>query len=216
MVIAIDGPVASGKGTVAKLLAKRLNFLCLDTGAVYRGITVFFLSNGKPKPADFERLLPGADIEIKCDAEKNTLVFLNGKDITQDIRTVEVGSAVPEIARYEFVQHRVREIQYKTARDNDLVVEGRETTSVAFPNAEYKFYLTADLDERSRRRHAEFIKKGEKLSFEKVREMTAERDRLDITREISPLIKVADAVEIDATKRTVHEVVDEMAAVILK
>jgi cytidylate kinase len=214
MVIAIDGPTASGKGTIAKLLAKKLNFLCLDTGAIYRGITVFFLRMGKPK--NFETLLPAAKIEIRCDGEKNTLVFLDGEDITEEIRSAAVGATVPIIALHEFVQNRVRQIQYFTAQKNDIVVEGRETTSVAFPNADYKFYMTADLDERARRRHADFVRRGEKLTFEEVLAMTAERDRLDTEREKSPLIKVADAIEIDTTGRTAKEVVDKIASVVLQ
>lgn len=207
MIIAIDGPTASGKGTVAKLLAKKLNILCLDTGAIYRAIAVCHL-RGKD--------LNTSEIAIKCAPDKNTLVFLDGEDITSAIRTIEVSALTPELAATQPVQDRVRKIQHQTAQNNSLVVEGRETTSVAFPNADFKFFLTASLAERAQRRYQDYRRKGEDVTYEHVLELTRERDRLDTEREIAPLVKVKDAVEIDTTGRQAEEVVDEMLAIILK
>jgi cytidylate kinase len=221
MVIAIDGPAASGKGTVAKLLAQRLNVLCLDTGAIYRGITVFFLSQFAhgSLPFDnivFEKRLKDADIKIKCGKDKETIVFLNGTDITKKIRTGIVSDAVPVVSLNKFVQDRVRQIQHAAAKNNDLVAEGRETTSVAFPNADYKFYLDADIEERAKRRMTEWIQNGENVTFEETLERTKQRDLLDMTREFSPLIKTPDAAIMDTTGRDPNEVVDEMVKIMLK
>ena len=206
MIIAIDGPAASGKGTIAKKLANKLNILCLDTGAIYRAIAVCDL-RGK----DYTT----SKIEIQCGADKQTLVYLDGEDITNQIRTVEVGARVPVLALDSAVQDRVHKIQHATARDQSLVVEGRETTSVAFPHADFKFYVFASLEERARRRLRDFIQKGENITYEEVLRLTAERDRLDMEREVAPLIKVAEAIEIDTTGRVADEVVDEMLAIIL-
>lgn len=207
MIIAIDGPAASGKGTIAKKLAKKLNILCLDTGAIYRAIAVCDL-----RGLDYRT----SQIEVQCGADKQTLVSLNGEDITQQIRTIEVGAHVPVVALNPAVQDRVHEIQHKTAHQQSLVVEGRETTSVAFPNADFKFYITASLEERARRRHYDFLQKGEKITYEEVLRLTAERDRLDMERDVAPLVKVADAIEFDTTGRQADEVVDEMLSIILK
>ena len=207
MIIAIDGPAASGKGTIAKMLAKKLNILCLDTGAIYRAIAVCDL-----RGQDYTQ----SKIEIQCGADKQTLVYLNGEDITQQIRTVEVGARVPVLALDPAVQDRVHQIQHATADNQSLVVEGRETTSVAFPHSDFKFYVTASLEERAKRRHYDFVQKGENITYEEVLRLTAERDRLDMEREVAPLIKVADAVEFDTTGRKADEVVDEMLSIILK
>lgn len=207
MIIAIDGPAASGKGTIAKRLAQKLNILCLDTGAIYRGIAVCHL-RGK----DFNT----SQIQIKCGADKSTLVYLDGEDITAEIRTVAVGRLVAVLAVHQAVQDKVHEIQRLTAADQSLVVEGRETTSVVFPHADFKFFITAEVQERARRRLADFLAKGEQITFDEVLALTRERDRLDTERAIAPLVKVPDAIEVDTTGRNVDEVVDEILQIVLK
>lgn len=207
MVIAMDGPVASGKGTVSKVLAKKLNYLCLDTGAIYRAIAVCDLQ-GK----DYNQ----SNIEIKCSPDKRTLVYIDGEDVTTLIRSIEVSNHVAVVAMRPDVQDRVHQIQHATAGNFDLVVEGRETTSVAFPNANYKFYVTASLEERAQRRYMDYLRRGENITLEEVLAATKERDRLDMERAVAPLVKVPDAIEIDTTGRMADEVVDEMLAFILK
>ena len=207
MVIAMDGPVASGKGTVSKLLAKKLNYLCLDTGAIYRAIALCDL-RGK----DYQK----CKIEIKCSPDKRTLVCLDGEDVTTEIRSIEVSNHVAVVATSPAVQDRVHEIQHQTAGNFDLVVEGRETTSVAFPDANYKFYVNASLDERAHRRYMDYVRRGETITFNEVLIATKERDRMDMERAIAPLVKVPDAIEIDTTGRMADEVVDEMLSYILK
>ena len=207
MVIAMDGPVASGKGTVSKVLAKKLNYLCLDTGAIYRAIAVCDLQ-GK----DYHQ----SNIEIKCSPDKRTLVYIDGEDVTTLIRSIEISNHVAVVAMRPDVQDRVHQIQHATAGNFDLVVEGRETTSVAFPDANYKFYVTASLEERAQRRYMDYLRRGENITLEEVLAATKERDRLDMERTVAPLVKVPDAIEIDTTGRMADEVVDEMLAIILK
>lgn len=207
MVIAMDGPVASGKGTVSKLLAKKLNYLCLDTGAIYRAIAICDL-----RGQDYHQ----AQIEIKCSPDKRTLVYLDGEDITTAIRSVEVSNHVAVVAMQPDVQDRVHQIQHQTAGNFDLVVEGRETTSVAFPDADYKFYVTASLEERAHRRYMDYVRRGEKITLDEVLAATKERDRLDMERAVAPLVKVPDAIEVDTTGRMADEVVDELLSIILK
>lgn len=207
MVIAMDGPVASGKGTVSKVLAKKLNYLCLDTGAIYRAIAVCDLQ-GK----DYHQ----SNIEIKCSPDKRTLVYIDGEDVTTLIRSIEVSNHVAVVAMRPDVQDRVHQIQHATAGNFDLVVEGRETTSVAFPDANYKFYVTASLEERAQRRYMDYLRRGENITLEEVLAATKERDRLDMERTVAPLVKVPDAIEIDTTGRMADEVVDEMLSIILK
>ena len=203
----MDGPVASGKGTVSKVLAKKLNYLCLDTGAIYRAIAVCDLQ-GK----DYHQ----SNIEIKCSPDKRTLVYIDGEDVTTLIRSIEVSNHVAVVAMRPDVQDRVHQIQHATAGNFDLVVEGRETTSVAFPDANYKFYVTASLEERAQRRYMDYLRRGENITLEEVLAATKERDRLDMERTVAPLVKVPDAIEIDTTGRMADEVVDEMLAIILK
>jgi cytidylate kinase len=219
MVVAIDGTTASGKGTVARMLAGRLNISYLDTGAIYRAITVFFIAEGfNPNAFDagvFAGKLEGADIQLKCDESKRISVFLDGEDITERIRDNRVSAAVPVLAQLQFVQDKVHQIQHDYAKDTSLVVEGRETTSVAFPDADYKFYFDVDIDVRANRRLRDLRNKGDDISLEEVRAQIERRDYLDFTRDISPLIKVPGAIEIDAGK-TPDEVVDEMMSYIVK
>jgi cytidylate kinase len=214
MVIAIDGTTASGKGTVARMLAERLNISYLDTGAIYRSLAVFFIKRGfmleSFDKTEFAAELASARVKLEYGADKKLRVFLNGGEITDIIRDNTVSTTVPILAQLDFVQDRVHQIQHEYAGENSLVVEGRETTSVAFPNADYKFYFDADINVRAKRRLADLKRKGEEVSFEKVLEQIKERDRLDFERALSPLVKVPDAVEIDGTIKTPDEMVDEM------
>jgi cytidylate kinase len=220
MVIAVDGTTASGKGTVARLLAEKLDISYLDTGAIYRAIAVSFIYGGFSldgfDKGEFERRLKNTDIKLKCGADKRMLVYLNGQDITGVIRDNNVSTTVPILAQLDFVQDKVHKTQTQYAGENSLVVEGRETTSVAFPDADYKFYFDADINIRAKRRQNDLSKKGEIVPFEEVLKQIRERDRLDFERELSPLIKVPDAIEIDGTEMTPAEMLDKMLEYIVK
>ena len=214
MVIAIDGTTASGKGTVARMLAKELNISYLDTGAIYRAIAVFFIKRDYSlnyfDAAAFEKELASAQIQLENGPDMRLRVFLNGEDITEEIRSNRVSTTVPVLAQSAFVQEKVHQIQHAFAGTNSLVVEGRETTSVVFPNAEYKFYFDGDVIIRARRRLADLERKGETVDFESVLAQIKERDRLDFERDLSPLVKVPDAIVIDGTNMTAQEMLDEM------
>jgi cytidylate kinase len=153
---------------------------------------------------------------LKSGTGRKLRVFLNGDDITDIIRDNRVSVIVPVLAQFDFVQDKVHKIQHEYAGKNSLVVEGRETTSVAFPNADYKFYFDAEINLRARRRLADLQRKGENVPFETVLSQIKERDRLDFERELSPLIKVPDAIEIDGTGKTPNEMLDEILVYIKK
>lgn len=205
--IAIDGPSGSGKGTVARRLARKFGFLCLDTGALYRGITVFFLDHfvDIDDPVAFSRALSEINLTVEC-IEGSTFVFLNGEDVTKRIRDNIVSTTVPKLAKRPEVREKVRHLQTEIGQKSTLVCEGRDITSVVFPQARFKFYLTASADARARWRLPDLHAKGEKVTFETLRTEIVERDRLDMTREQSPLVHVADAIKIDATHINAYEV----------
>lgn len=215
--IAIDGTTASGKGTVAKMLARKFGYLCLDTGAIYRGITVYFLNHEVDisDPIAIHRAVGDIDIDVRC-VDGNTLIFLHGVDITKQIRDNAVSTTVPQIARIPEVRSLVRQIQTKVGESNTLVCEGRDITSVVFPKALFKFFLTASVEERARRRWNDLTKTGESVPLSVLKEQIAERDRADMSREVSPLVCVKGAVYIDATKVSAFEVVRRMERIITK
>jgi len=186
--IAIDGPTASGKGTAARGLARKLGFLCLDTGALYRGMTIYFLDNGLDagNEADVLRAVRDADINVRC-VEGNTLVFLNEVNITPRLRDNEVSNRAFSVAKVPEVRVKVREIQQAVARRNNLVCEGRDIGSVVFPSARFKFYITADISVRVNRRHTELLNRGEEVDVEKLTLQINQRDNADKNREHSPL-----------------------------
>ncbi|MDR0462446.1 MAG: (d)CMP kinase [Christensenellaceae bacterium] len=217
-IIAIDGPAASGKGTVAKMLGQRFGVICLDTGCIYRGITIYFLD----KQIDSNNLeqiqahINKIDLDVKCDASGETLVFVGGQDVTKRLQTVITSQYVAGYAKIPVVRTRVREIQKRTAEAQSLVCEGRDITSVVFPEARHKFYLTSSLSVRAKRRYNQEVKAGEKVTFKQVRDAIASRDKADMTRKYSPLKKVAGAVKIDSTKLTAEQTADKMERIIRK
>lgn len=213
--IAIDGPVASGKGTVARSLARKFGFLCLDTGALYRGVTLFFLDHyiNLDDHVAYTRALLDMDLSVKC-IEGATFVILNGEDVTKRIRNNIVSTTVPKVAKKPEVREKVREIQKAIGEQSNLVCEGRDITSVVFPKAKFKFYLTASVESRAQRRLLELQSKGEKITIETLREQIAERDKMDMTRDESPLVQVADAIVLDATKISAYKVVKKMEKII--
>lgn len=202
MVIAIDGYSSSGKSTLAKDLAKKLGFIYVDTGAMYRAITLYFIS----RDLDFDdeqtltHHLPLIQLSFLNSAGENK-IFLNGEDVSAPIRTLEVSQKVSEVAALPPVRKKLVSIQQAMAGEN-LVMDGRDIGTVVFPGADVKFFVQADLQERSRRRHLELVGKGEKVSLDEILNNLMHRDQIDTTRETSPLIKAADAIEIDTTNIT--------------
>lgn len=209
-VIAIDGPAGSGKSTTAKLLAQRLNFLYLDTGAMYRAITLRALEKGVDvdDEKELEKLTKNSVISFKNENGINK-IFWDGKDVTQKIREPLVDRNVSFVSVHKKVRKILVEKQKEIGRKNDLVAEGRDTTTVVFPHA-FKIYLCADIEERARRRFLELKDKGIKTSLkEQIKEIT-KRDKIDSQREASPLCIDKDAVVVDTTNMTIEEQVNKV------
>lgn len=209
-VIAIDGPAGSGKSTTAKLLAQRLNFLYLDTGAMYRAITLKALENGIDvnDEKELEKLTKNSVISFKNENGINK-IFLDDKDVTQKIRDPWVDQNVSFVSVHKKVRKILVEKQKEIGRENDLVAEGRDTTTVVFPHA-FKAYLCADIEERARRRFLELKDRGIRTSIKEQIKEIAKRDKIDSQREASPLRVAKNSVVIDTTYMTIEEQVNKV------
>lgn len=208
MIIAIDGPAGSGKSTSAKLLAQKLGCLYIDTGAMYRAVTYLALKNNIiHDEASLIKLAEEANIILKFQDFK-TYVWINGEEVTEPIRSKEINDAVSIVAKVPKVRESLVRKQKEMAEGTNVVMEGRDITTVVFPAADVKIYLTATIDERTRRRVKEYAEKGIEVSFDEIKFNLEERDRIDSSRENSPLKKADDAVEVDTSDITIDEQVD--------
>ena len=205
-VIAIDGPAGSGKGTVASLLAKKLGFINIDTGALYRALTLACLRSGIVLD-DKEQIIDiFKNIDLKLDGDNN--VFLNGEDVTNFLRTEEINNVISIVSSVKEVREMMVLLQRSYAVNNDVVMEGRDITTVVFPDACYKFYLDASLEERARRRFEQNKLKGINDSFESILSSIEKRDYIDKNKEFGKLCLAVDAIYIDSTNMTIDEVVN--------
>ena len=211
MIIAIDGPAATGKSTTAKALAQRLAFTYLDTGAMYRAVTLLALRKKIKisENSDLISLLERFDLKIE-QHENKILVILNGEDVSDEIRRLDVTENVSEVSALSIVRKTLVKIQRKVANDQNCVVEGRDIGTVVFPNAEVKFYVVADYDVRAKRRLLDFKRLGEEKSIDNLIEEIKNRDKYDSERKDSPLLKANDAIEVDTTNMTIEQQVDTM------
>ena len=220
-IITIDGPAGSGKSTVAKILAKELNLKYIDTGAMYRAITLLALQN-KVDYGDEKSILELArntDLELdskSIDAGKYTTVWLNGKNVTNEIRGREVGSAVSVVSKLAGVRKYLVELQKKFIEDGNAILEGRDTGSVVCTDATLKIYLTANLNERVKRRDLQVRSLGQISKKDLIKKEIISRDRIDSSRENSPLIVPDNAIVIDTSKMSVKEVVDKIKKLYLR
>lgn len=210
IVIAIDGPAGSGKSALAKALAKELGYIYLDTGAMYRAVT--FLSIRKNIFNDEDAVAELArKVEIKLLNENdNTKVLLDDIDVTDKIRSKEVNSRVSNISKIPDVRKAMVEAQRKLAAEHNIIAEGRDTTTIVFPDADIKVFLTASLDTRAERRYKEYTAAKSDITIDEVKENIIERDRIDSQREVSPLKKAHDAYEIDSTNLNIREEVEKI------
>lgn len=202
IIIAIDGPAGSGKSTAAKNIAQKLGFTYLDTGAMYRAITFIALRKGIVD--DIAAVIDVArKISLKLKFENGTTrVFVDGEEITEQIRSAEVNGKVSEVSVIPEVRTELVKIQKKLGEEGNIVAEGRDVTTVVFPNADLKIYLTASIEARAKRRFKEFQEKKADITLEEVKANLEKRDKIDSGREVSPLRKADDAIEFDNTSLT--------------
>ncbi len=216
IIIAIDGFSSTGKSTVAKQLAKELNYIYVDTGAMYRAVTYFALENDLIGEDFFhiEKLIERLD-DIKITFKYNkdlgfAEVYLNGRNIEKDIRTLKVSRYVSPIATISEVRQKLVEQQQLMGKDKGIVMDVRDIGTVVFPDAELKIFMTASAETRAKRRYKELLERGHNLSYEEVLENVTTRDRIDSSREDSPLRKADNAIEIDNSDLTIEEQVDSL------
>jgi len=209
--IAIDGFSSTGKSTIAKKLAKALGYIYVDTGAMYRAVTLFALRNkfiGSEKE-QLNKLVPQLKkIHLKFNYNKEhgiSEIFLDGENVENEIRTLEVSNFVSQVSELEEVRHKLVEQQQKMGKDKGIVMDGRDIGTVVFPEAELKIFLTASPLVRATRRYKELLDRGEDVSFKEVLKNVQERDYIDSHREFSPLKKAEDAIEIDNSDMGLEE-----------
>ncbi|MDZ4711889.1 MAG: (d)CMP kinase [bacterium] len=201
-IVAIDGPSGTGKSTTAKILAEKLGFLYIDSGAMYRAITYELIMN-KIVPADVKKIL---DITKNANMVfDNDDFILNGKNITKEIRSLEVTNKVSNVSAIKDIRKILVEKQRDYAKNNDVVMDGRDIGTVVFPDAKFKFYLVCDLKVRAARRRQDFMESGFKIPVEKIMVELKKRDEIDMTRKESPLKKAKDAVEVNTTNMIIEE-----------
>lgn len=210
-VVAIDGPAGSGKGTVAKLIAQKLNLTYIDTGAMYRAVAYATLKNNIAID-DKEAIVALAH---NCEIDfKDSKTYLNGEDVSHEIRTMEVTKIVSQISSIVELRELLVEQQREMGSKTDVVMEGRDITTVVFPDANYKFYLDASVESRALRRFKENQEKGIESSYDEILENIKKRDYNDMHKEVGSLTRTEDAVYIDSTDLTIDEVVNKMIEVI--
>ena len=216
IVVAIDGPMGSGKSTVAREVARRLGFRYVDTGAMYRAVAVAALRRGvSPDDAQaLARIAQEMRLEIEPAADGTSRVRVDGEDITAVLRTVEVNRVVSRVARVPGVREALGKIQRAMGASGNVVMEGRDIGSVILPDAPVKVFLTASPEVRAQRRRAELAAAGVTVSLDEVRRIIDDDDRAATTREVAPLRIAPDAVVIDSTNLTVDEIVDQIAALV--
>lgn len=210
IIIAIDGHSSCGKSTMAKALAKRIGYTYIDTGAMYRAVTYFCISqniikNGTIDTETLQKALPGLDISFKTTADGNQRTYLNGFDIEDQIRSMEVSAMVSPVAAIPFVREELVRKQRAMGQNKRIVMDGRDIGTTVFPNAELKIFVTASAEIRATRRYLEMKEKGGKVDFQDILDNVRERDRIDSTREVSPLRKANDARILDNGEMTREE-----------
>ncbi len=218
--IAIDGYSSCGKSTIAKDLAKKLNYVYIDTGAMYRAITLYameqnLISGDNVDLKTLENHLPKIDINFVFNRKtKVNETYLNHINVEEEIRKLDVSNKVSLISTIDFVRFRLVELQQKMAKDGRVVMDGRDIGTVVLPDANLKIFMTAKPEIRAERRHKELLSKGEDVSIEEIMKNIEERDHLDTTRSVSPLKKADDAIVLDNSNLTIQEQLDWIVKIV--
>lgn len=216
-VVAIDGPAGTGKGTITKLIAQELGLINIDTGAMYRSITLEALRQGINSIEEKEKLIEIAKnirIEMK-NTDGNQEIFLNEEDVTNKIRSAEVSGFVSQVSSIPEIRELMVNLQRKMAEGKDVIMEGRDITTVVFPNADVKIYLDADVEERAKRRYKENKEKGMHNTFEETLEAMKKRDYNDMHKPVGALKIAEDAIVVDTTNMTIEQVKEKVKEIIL-
>jgi len=211
-IVAIDGPAGSGKGTIAKRISEKYGLLNIDTGAMYRCVTLEALNNNIT--LDEEEKIIEISNNIEIEEKEDGRVFLNGKDVTSDIRSKEVSNIVSQLSNIKEVRVNLVKLQRKMAEGKRVIMEGRDITTNVFPNADVKIYLDASVEERAKRRFLEMKEKGIEITFEDVLENIKQRDENDKSKEFGALMIAPDAVVVDTTNYTIDEVTQIVSEII--
>ena len=214
-VVAIDGPAGSGKGTITKIIAEKRNLVSIDTGAMYRCVALNCIEEGIDSTdiAGIEKILETIKIELKkIDGEQK--VFLNGKDVSREIREPRVDDVVAKYAAIKQIRDKVTPMQREMGKTQNIIMEGRDIGTVVFPNADVKIFLDCSIEERANRRYKQNLEKGIQMTYEEVLENIKERNRLETERDIAPFVKPEDAITVDSTNLSIDEVVEEVLKII--
>ena len=214
-VVAIDGPAGSGKGTITKLVSEKRNLVSIDTGAMYRCVALDCLNNGIDVEdiEGIERILDKIQIELKkIDGVQK--VFLNGEDVSKEIREPRVDEVVAKFAAVKQIRDKVTPMQREMGKTQNIIMEGRDIGTVVFPNADVKIFLDCSIEERANRRYKQNLEKGIQMTYEEVLENIKERNRLETERDIAPFVKPEDAITVDSTNMSIDEVVEACLKII--
>ena len=205
IIVAIDGPAGSGKSTIAKIIAKKFNLTYIDTGAMYRMITLYLLENNIDFDdlKEIEKVLNTVNLDMQGDK-----FYLNNVDVTTKIREKRINENVSKVASIKIVRSNLVDLQRKVSNNKNVILDGRDVGTVIFPNAQVKIFLIASPEERARRRYNEFLEKKTEITYEEVLKSIKERDHIDSTRDESPFVKADDAIELDSTNLTIDDVVN--------
>ena len=213
--IAIDGPAGAGKSTIAKQIAKKLSFVYVDTGAMYRSIALYMIRNSIDiyNEEAVSNVCSDIHISIKYEREEQQ-VILNEENVTSFIRAEEVGVVASVVSAYPKVRETLLKLQQQLAASNDVIMDGRDIGTCVLPNADVKIYLTADARVRANRRYLELKKKGQECNIDEIEKDIVDRDYRDMTREISPLCQAEDAVVVNTSDMNIDEVIDAIIAIV--